>query len=881
MPLTAGQTLSFYQVLGPLGAGAMGEVWRARDTRLDREVALKVLPDQLAGDETRLRRFEREARLLASLNHPNVAQVYGIDQVGDTCLMAMELVPGTDLGARLARGPLPVTEALEVCRQIAEGVEAAHEAGVIHRDLKPANVCITPNGTVKVLDFGLARPWRTGPAGGAGETLLASLTGEGMLVGTPAYLSPEAVRGQPVDRRADVWAFGCILHECLTGERTFQADSLADQMVAIVQREPDLSRLPAGTPARVRRLLARCLDKNPRTRLQDVGEARIALDGSGAGADADGGDDEAGAGAAGRRSRAGLGFAVLLTGALGAAAIVVASRPDPEPPGLLAGATFHRLTDSVGTEFDVDISPDGDFVAFGSDRDGQFDVWLAPSDGGEPRNLTQGRFTIFDDAIRNLGFDGKGANVWFMTGTEGRVMSVPITGGAFEPLFGPWIVDMDWTRDGRRIVYHTSESGDPTFVRDVDAPAGEPILRAQEGMHLHFPVWSTDERWIYLVKGVMTTADRDLWRVRPDGGALERLTFEQKAVAFPTPIDADTVLFVAQEPDGSGPWLWSLDVPSRQVKRLTVGLEQYTSVAASADGRRLVATLANPKAALWRVPVRPAGAPVATQADAEPLPGVPSVRALAPRFAGDELFYLSSRGSGDGLWMLRDGRAREVWSGTREPLVYLPSVSPDGTRAALVRRHGERLGLSILDVEGRQIVQDLQGPVDVRGSSTWSPAGDAIVIAGIGPDGEGLFRFPLDGGPAVQLVSGKATDPVWSPAGDLIVYSGRQVGPMLPLEAVRADGTPVELTPGGFQLRVAAEWVRFLPDGSGLVYLSGSSFTPEFWLLDLATRESRQLAVLDELGMVRSFDVTPDGTTIVFDRVQQDSDVVLIELGEG
>jgi Tol biopolymer transport system component len=229
--------------------------------------------------------------------------------------------------------------------------------------------------------------------------------------------------------------------------------------------------------------------------------------------------------------------------------------------------------------------------------------------------------------------------------------------------------------------------------------------------------------------------------------------------------------------------------------------------------------------------------------------------------------------------MLRDGRAREVWSGTREPLVYLPSLSPDGTHAALARRQGERLGLSILDVESRQIVQDLPGPIDVRGSSTWSPAGDAIVIGGIGPDGEGLFRFALDGGPVVRLVSGNTKDPVWSPTEDLIVYCGRQVGPMLPLEAVRSDGTPVELTPGGLQLRVMAEWVRFLPDGSGLVYLSGSTLAPEFRLLDLATGASRRLAALDELGMVRTFDVTPDGDAIVFDRVQQNSDVVLVELG--
>jgi serine/threonine protein kinase len=279
MTLSPGQTLSFYEILGPLGAGGMGEVYRARDTRLEREVAIKVLPDELADDDERLRRFEREAKTLASLNHPNVAGIHGVDQEGHVCFLALELVPGEDLATRLARGPLPLNEALEICRQIAEGLEAAHEAGVIHRDLKPANVRVTPEGVPKILDFGLAKPIRpktTQQGTSSAESDSYLLTEEGLVLGTPTYMSPEQARGKPVDRRTDIWAFGCVLYECLAGRRAFEGESMTDVLAAIVGDEPDWSRLPA-MPARVEELLRRALTKDPRLRLQDAGEARVLL----------------------------------------------------------------------------------------------------------------------------------------------------------------------------------------------------------------------------------------------------------------------------------------------------------------------------------------------------------------------------------------------------------------------------------------------------------------------------------------------------------------------------------------------------------------------------------------------------------------------------
>ncbi len=275
MPLTTGQPLSFYEILGPLGAGGMGEVYRARDTRLDREVAIKVLPEKMVDDEERLRRFEREAKTLASLNHPNVAGIYGIDQVEDVCFLAMELVPGEDLATRLEAGPLEIQEALDVCRQIAEGLEAAHEAGVVHRDLKPANVRVTPEDRVKLLDFGLAKP--VGPRSEPVQSDSFVMTEEGLVLGTPTYMSPEQARGKPVDRRTDIWAFGCVLYECLTGERPFGGSTVPDVLAAVLQSEPNWNALPAATPAPVRGLLERALTKDRHTRLRDIGEARVAL----------------------------------------------------------------------------------------------------------------------------------------------------------------------------------------------------------------------------------------------------------------------------------------------------------------------------------------------------------------------------------------------------------------------------------------------------------------------------------------------------------------------------------------------------------------------------------------------------------------------------
>jgi eukaryotic-like serine/threonine-protein kinase len=283
MPLATGLRLGVYAILDPLGAGGMGEVYRARDTRLGREVAIKALPSEFSRDPARLSRFEREARMLAALNHPAVAAIYGLEEADGTSFIVMELVPGQTLSEKLSRGSLAIDESLKIGRQIAEALEAAHERGIVHRDLKPANIKVTPEGRVKVLDLGLAKALDTRDSGSDEDgslspTLVLEGTKPGVILGTAEFMSPEQARGKAVDKRTDIWAFGCILYELLSGRRAFTGETATDVLANILTTEPDWNALPADTPARIRDLLLRCLQKDPARRVRDVGDARIEIE---------------------------------------------------------------------------------------------------------------------------------------------------------------------------------------------------------------------------------------------------------------------------------------------------------------------------------------------------------------------------------------------------------------------------------------------------------------------------------------------------------------------------------------------------------------------------------------------------------------------------
>jgi Tol biopolymer transport system component len=539
----------------------------------------------------------------------------------------------------------------------------------------------------------------------------------------------------------------------------------------------------------------------------------------------------------------------------------------------LNNASFTRLTNFDGDEAEAALSPDGKFAAFLSDRDGPLDVWLTQVGSGSFVNLTRESHMPGVRPVQNVGFSGDGSEIWFGGAPVGRMRVMPMMGGPSRPFLVDRAVEVVWSPDGTRMVYHTDAPGDPMFVADrTGSRARQIFVDPNVGGHLHFQAWSLDGRWIYFARGHQDTRQMDLWRIAAGGGEPERLTYHNAYVGFPTPIDDRNVLYVAQDHDGSGPWLWGLDTNSRATRRVAYGTEQYRSIARSADHRRLVASVANPTASLWTAPILDHPA---EDGDAKPM-ALPTVRALAPRLAGRSLFYLSSQGTGDGLWRFEDGKAVELLKGSDEALFEPPAISVDGRQVAVILRRDGKLRLHVLSADGGDL-HSLAELIDVRGSVCWSPDGKWIIAGGVDDRGLGLFKIPVDHGVPVRLVAATARDPVWSPSGDLIVYTGANVSVDAPLLAIRADGTHVDLP--SIRLRVEGKRYRFVPNGLALVYAQGPFPAQDFWLLDLTTKKSRQLTRLkNNSAATQSFDVTADGKQIVFDRVRDNADIVLIDL---
>jgi serine/threonine protein kinase/Tol biopolymer transport system component len=878
---TPGTRLGVYEVTSLIGEGGMGQVYRARDTKLNRDVALKVLPDSFASDPDRLARFTREAQTLASLNHPNIAHIHGLEESGGVRALVMELVEGEDLSQRIARGAIPLDEALPIAKQIADALEAAHEQGIIHRDLKPANIKVRADGTVKVLDFGLAKALDQSLASSlqspfnftASPTLTSpAFTRAGVILGTAAYMSPEQARGKAVDKRVDVWSFGAVLYEMLTGRTVFAGGTTSDTIVAVLEREPQWDRLPETTPPTIRRLLRRCLEKDPKRRLRDIADVRIEIDDA---ATASPDPPQTRRALATARERVVLALLAATVVASAVAWYVRGAAPRFDRP--LANAQFSRLTDFAEDESDAAISPDGKFVSFLSDHGGRFDLWVGQLGTGRFANLTNGRFQYLTALIPVAGFTADGSELWLHEGdTKQPLMLIPTMGGpprvwlSKSPAKLP-PMNAAWSPDGSRLAYHTADDGDPMFVADRSGANARQIFTDRAGIHNHFPIWSPDGRWIYFVHGSPIAGDQDVWRIAADGGAPQQLTNHHSLVGYPTPIDQHRVLYVAPDRDGSGPWLWAVDVDRRTTERVSFGLEQYISVAASADGRRLVATVANPTASLWTVPILDH---VAEEPDVRSFP-VPTVRALAPRFAESTLVYLSSRGTGDGLWRFERGEAVEIWKGSDGALHEPAAISHDGNRIAVVLRQNGAPRLLLLAGGGGD-PQPVAQALDVRGTPAWSPDGRWIAVGAIDGQGEGLFKVAASGGALLRLTTGAAMNPVWSPDGMLIAYEGADVGAYATVRAVRPDGSPITLPT--INVRRGGQRVRFVPDGRGLVYMTGLQSAQDFWMLDLRTMKTRQLTRLNDTANMQTFDVTPDGRQIVFDRLRANSDIVLIQL---
>ena len=536
MALTPGSRLGVYEITAPIGEGGMGQVWRARDTKLDRDVAIKVLPEAFAHDADRLARFTREAKTLASLNHPHIAAIYGFEKSSGMHALVMELVEGEDLSQRIAKGAIPIDEALPIAKQIAEALEAAHEQGIIHRDRKPANIKVRADGTVKVLDFGLAKamdsPAGSSPNVSQSPTITTpAMTQAGMILGTAAYMAPEQARGKMVDRRADIWAFGAVLFEMLTGTRAFRGEDVTDTLAAVVRAEPDWSAVPATTPAGLRRLLTRCLKKDPKTRLQAIGDARVQIDEllNGAADDASNSTPATLTTTASSRGRrpllAALAVAAALIAAMATPTLRYLRQPPPSTP---PERRLEITTPATDAPLQFALSPDGRSLVFVATGDGPSRLWLRPLDQAEARPLagTEGAtYPFWSPDSRSVGFFA--ANTLLRLdvsgGTPDRVAALTgtATGGSWSSdgtiLFSRQLTGPLW-----RVA---ATGGDPVPVTAIDPP--------RQVSHRHPQFLPDGRHFLFHAAGVPETAGLYLGSL--DGTAPTRLAAADSGGVFLLP----------------------------------------------------------------------------------------------------------------------------------------------------------------------------------------------------------------------------------------------------------------------------------------------------------------------------------------------------------
>lgn len=544
----------------------------------------------------------------------------------------------------------------------------------------------------------------------------------------------------------------------------------------------------------------------------------------------------------------------------------------------IAGAQLQTVTDWDGVEQSAAVSRDGHFVAFLSDRDGPMDVWVTQVGSGQFHNLTRGRVPeLVNPSVRTLGFSPDGSLVTFWIRKAGgprggdiSIWAVPTLGGEPSPYL-EGVAEYDWSHDGLRLAYHTPDPGDPLFVSNGKPQStGQPIFTASAGLHSHFPLWSKNGRFIYFVQGSLPDKT-DIWRIAATGGSPERITSHNAPVSYPVLLDRNTLMYLASDPDGSGPWLYSMNVQRRVPHRLTSGFDRYTSLSASADGRRLVGTITSPKRTLWRV--RLGDSPGQAYTPTEIL--LTTSTGFSPRLGPNYLLYVSSAGASEGIWKLTKEAATELWQGQRARIFGGPAVSPDGGHIAFSVRQQGRALLYVMQADGTnaRIVSD---SLDLQGDPAWTPDGRSITTAANDDGLTHLFQVPIDGRPSAPFVKEYSIDPAWSPDGRFVLFSGPDIGTTFSLKAVTSDAVVhplprLTLTRGGRHLAV-------LPGGRAMVVLRGEIQHKNLWLINLETGSEQQLTDLPVGFDIRDFDLSPDGREVVLERVQNRSDVALLDL---
>jgi serine/threonine-protein kinase len=796
-------------VLGPLiGEGGMGEVYRARDPRLGRDVAIKLLPPDLAQDPGRLRRSEREARVLASLNHPNIATLFGLEESDGISGLVLELVPGLTLQQQLAaRGPMRLDEAVAVARQIADALDAAHQHGIVHRDLKPANITITPEGVVKVLDFGLARIDVAGLEGSDGAV---GLTVAGRMIGTPAYMSPEQARGAATDRRTDIWAFGCVLFEMLTGERVFQGDSVADTVAAIIHRDPPLDRLPPATPSHVRATIERCLQKDARDRARDISDVRMALEG------AFSGPMPVAPVARARASVRWLTAAALAGAVLAVAAAWLFTTPPPvdapdmrfqvtPPPGL----TFGRFA----------LSPDGRNLAFTDASEGRSGLWVHSFETGQSRHLDRaGQFTtsvFWSPDSRSIGFFARGAiHRIAIDGTPPQQITMVDRAAGAE-----WLADGSilYGRLGGGLLKVPSSGGTPVPVTELDAARGE-------AGHTEPVMLPDGRRFLYL------RLARDPQQSGVFVGSLDLAPSAQSTQPLLSPA---TPPFLSQSADGTAHLLF--------VRDGTLLAQELDLASMTLSGQ--------PSVLVERVASRPGTVPLVS-------------------VAGDTLAIRAPDAPSGGVpvWFDRDGRRAGPVFATAVPPLQLPQLSPDGTRlAAIVDR-----SLWVFPLDGRPSIRLTPGG---SLSPLWTPDGQSIVyeqygaVAGlhavaadgsssapraVGPAGHLHAQGFLDAGRSVLAGFESPQSPgAWSLVK--VPWSGAGARVRIPDIEMRTPSVAAVISPDGRWLAYLANttgraelWVRRYPGLDGIVRISPNGAAEPVW-----SKDGRELFYLEDDTLMR------------------------------